>query len=155
MKPCENTAYADPIILDLLSEGSIRCISALPNMTRVEKTALISDWEIAKRHLDVCVAITHDGKNCSECSKCARTLLTLELLGKAENFSGLFDIEKYELIKQQYLATLIRQPNYVFNREIIQLAIERNIRLVSPASHLIILTKKYLSPIKQMIRSRL
>lgn len=45
---CENTAYADPVLLGLISCFGIRFISSLPSLTRVQKTELIASSSIAK-----------------------------------------------------------------------------------------------------------
>lgn len=87
--------FSDPYAIPLMESRNLKLISDGCQYTRSQKTELISDWEIAQRFLYVC-----SGKksiiNCCECIKCRRTLLPLEAMGKLEEFSGVFDIEKYK-----------------------------------------------------------
>lgn len=90
----------DPLLLPLLSTESLRCHSAGAAYSRVEKTLIVSKMEVAKEYLDVCV-IGHP--NCSGCFKCARTLLTLDLLGCLEDFTEVFNLTKYRQIRKGYI----------------------------------------------------
>jgi hypothetical protein len=60
--------------------------------TRVEKTSAIADNELAQKYLDVCFCFN----NCGECTKCIRTLVTLDIIGKLDSFSRVFDIERFK-----------------------------------------------------------
>ena len=60
---------------------------------RVDKLKKIVDWDIAQKYLDVCWRNT---PNCGICDKCLRTLLPLEILGKLDKFSRVFNIEQYK-----------------------------------------------------------
>jgi hypothetical protein len=62
-------------------------------LTRVEKTRRIAELEAAQRHLDVCTQL--GDTNCTLCEKCLRTLLTLDLLGKADTFQTRFDLDEF------------------------------------------------------------
>jgi hypothetical protein len=53
--------------------------------SRLEKTRLIADWEIALRNVRVCnhpKQIKPEALNCGRCEKCLRTRLALRVLGK-------------------------------------------------------------------------
>lgn len=130
--PCENTAYADPVLLGLLSCSAMRFISALPSLTRVQKTELIAPSSIAKRHLNVCVRPIQGACNCSQCKKCARTLLTLQLLDRLNGFEQVFDLPSFTQIKSRFIAEITKNPGYPFNREILELAAEKGVNLVDP-----------------------
>jgi hypothetical protein len=52
-----------------------------------------------------------DAHNCSVCFKCARTLLTLELLGHLTSFNKVFD-RQYSRIREGYVAH-VRQARRV------------------------------------------
>jgi hypothetical protein len=60
------------------------------NLSRLEKTKLISDWDIVRTNLCVCNDVTQSyqvGKlNCGKCEKCIRTKIGLEALGVLEQF---------------------------------------------------------------------
>ncbi len=66
---------------------------------------MITDLPIAHKYLNVCV--NYDPKflteNCGECTKCLRTALSLEILGKLDLFSSVFDVAKIRKILPNYL----------------------------------------------------
>ena len=86
--------FCESQLVPLLQTEHTRLIMDGCQYTRSQKTENIADWDIAQRHLNVCVNTT-DGKNCSMCSKCMRTLVPLEAMGKLEKFSGVFDLQVY------------------------------------------------------------
>ena len=88
----EIDGYAQHFILPLISTQNMEFISEGYQYTRNQKVEHIADWDIAHEHLDVCFDYH---PNCSECSKCVRTLQPIEALGRLEDFSQVFDIEKY------------------------------------------------------------
>lgn len=52
--------------------------------TRLDKTRLLSDWDVALQNLRVCnqsVLYNQDNINCGHCEKCIRTMLALMALG--------------------------------------------------------------------------
>ena len=71
---------ADPLSLPVLSTDILDLVSTGSERTRVEKTIQLAEFPITHETLDVCLKETANG-NCSECSKCLRTQLTLELAG--------------------------------------------------------------------------
>ena len=94
---------------------------------RVDKTKNIVDWEIAQKYLNVCWRYTPDGSNCGKCPKCFRTILTLEILGKLEKFSNVFDIEAYKKDSMNYkIYSVMHADEEVFFKEIVDLAKEMN-----------------------------
>lgn len=80
---CSSAGWPDFFDLSL-SEGSehyesllCQCLSTencsfmlSDYVTRIEKTKAISNWDVARKHLDVCFNFN----NCGHCSKCYRTL---------------------------------------------------------------------------------
>lgn len=63
---------------------------------RAEKLERFCEWEFAQKHLNVCIHPLEGGYNCSVCTKCLRTLLPLEAMGKLDNFSQVFDLKVYK-----------------------------------------------------------
>lgn len=73
---------------------------------RPEKTRAISDLPSARKFLNVCL-FPLANNNCGKCEKCRRTLLTLDMAGRLENFREVFDIDEYlktRLVSLRYLA---------------------------------------------------
>ena len=96
--------------------------------SRVDKTKRLADWDIAQRYLNVClIQKGSDSTNCGECSKCLRTLLALEIMGKLENFSQVFDLDKYKEKSFWYRCKVLANVDKdIFCRELFDLAEENN-----------------------------
>lgn len=87
--------FGDPIVIPLLRSKGFELISDGCQYDRTEKTERIVDWEITKKHLNVCCH--NDNKeNCSVCGKCIRTLLALEAMDKLDDYKDLFNIVAYK-----------------------------------------------------------
>lgn len=87
--------YCEDYMPHLISTERFELVIDGCQYTRAEKTERISEWEIAQRYLNVCVAPVDHAKNCSYCHKCMWTLIPLEAMGKLDKFKGVFDIDKY------------------------------------------------------------
>ncbi len=117
-------AYIDPLALPLLSTEGLEVIPAGGQHTRVEKTAIVADFAYSHQWLNVCVAANRID-NCSVCGKCGRTLLTLELLGRTEAYSEVFDLEKWKAARSWYVAEHIlnkKKRHDPLSTEILELA---------------------------------
>jgi hypothetical protein len=77
----------------------------------VEKTRRLAKIPGANRWLNVCVAPSPDGKNCSTCKKCCRTLLTLEILGLLDDFKQVFSLDKWAGVRNRYLIWMLGDKN--------------------------------------------
>lgn len=96
--------HYDIFNMSMLSTETLNFFSTCPYHTRVDKTKIVSIFEPAYKYLNVCI---RDGENCGECEKCVRTLFTLELLGKLENFSSIFNLENYYKQRSNYIAKVL------------------------------------------------
>jgi hypothetical protein len=130
-------AYCDPILLPLVSTESLEALSVGSEYSRVEKTAIVTDFAPARGTLDVCIRGQHTGKltNCSTCKKCLRTLATLDILGKLENHAADFDLALYQRQRNIHLAKLLSSSDSL-SREVVDLARERAYR-IPMSSHLL------------------
>ena len=99
----KDTAYYDLLSLQCLSTHNLRLYSEGATEDRLQKTSVIVDDKLAQKYLHVCWT---KGYNCSTCSKCRRTLLTLDILGKLDNFRECFDIDYYKMHRNEYLEWL-------------------------------------------------
>jgi hypothetical protein len=93
ISPWGSTPQTDP----LLSTSKTEIIHYGADFTRVQKTEEVAKNEIALRTLKVCGNSRSD-MNCSNCSKCYRTMINLELIG-ALNKCPRFSKEKFEIGK--------------------------------------------------------
>lgn len=92
------SAFCESYMIPLFSTRKIELVIDGCQYERGVKTAKLADWAFARKHLNPCSVHSQDSDNphnCSKCGKCLRTMLTLEILGKLDDFSGVFDIETY------------------------------------------------------------
>ncbi len=89
-------AFADTIILPLLSTDSMTLRSTGSAYSRAEKTREILSIPRIGERLDVCVNHGHKGAkiNCGVCWKCCRIELTLEAFGALRQFEPVFDLAR-------------------------------------------------------------
>ena len=120
--PTNDIAYTDPATVHLLSTESLEFISVGSQYSRVEKAMKVSELESSYRWLNVCWFPDTRGTNCSICSKCCRTLLSLEILGKLENYRNVFDLDKYRKVRNGYVRHVLRNRNNPLNREMLEYA---------------------------------
>lgn len=120
----EDSAHYDLLSLQCFSHAGLKIFSEGGEKTRLEKTKNIADFKIAKKYLHVC---TSKSTNCGLCSKCRRTLVTLDLLNKLEDFYQVFDIEYYKKNKKLYYKWLCSQyiNNDTMNKPVYQEMMKR------------------------------
>jgi hypothetical protein len=153
VKRSVTTGYTDPVILPLLSASGVSCVSANAHLTRVEKTELIADWHLAHRWLDVCVRSADDGRNCSTCRKCCRTILTLELLGKLDAFQDRFDLARYRSVRATFVANLLDTHSDPYVREILALADRSGVKLAPRPRPFEVLSRRWIAGSSRLLRS--
>ncbi len=82
--------YESLLCFSLSTEGTEFILSDYDS--RLDKTIAIADHDYAQRYLDVCFRF----KNCGTCSKCLRTLVILDIVGKIDLFGAVFDIDSFK-----------------------------------------------------------
>ena len=109
--------------LDLVDDGNLYDRSA--------KTELVAGYPPAAKYLNVCYGHDTLDTNCSVCPKCARTLLTLEILGRLDAFGGVFDIPRYkrEVRRRLIAETVVGERRNLFAKHLMDLARERGVDL--------------------------
>ncbi len=115
--------YAIPC---LLPQGA-RVIFVGLDATRVEKTKAIADWTLCHTSLDVCVNASYQAQlspgqplNCGSCTKCARTILTLQHFGLLDRFETQFDLGVFRSSPPALLKKLKDHPE-LLNDEVTRL----------------------------------
>lgn len=122
--------FSGSYLLPLVQTESLRLIYDGAQYRRTEKTQNIADWDIARKHLNVCVAGKSTAENCSICPKCFRTLIALESLGKLEDFSEVFDLGKYKKTRFHNLCTaLVHSKKECFDADNIAFAKQHGVKL--------------------------
>ena len=80
-----------PVLDPHYSGRDMRIWHANETLSRLEKTALVADWDVALNHMRVCNHVKRyqpDTFNCGRCEKCVRTMLGLLALGKLHESSA-------------------------------------------------------------------
>lgn len=103
-------AAMDPMAIHLLSTESTQSQVVGCQYSRIAKTQIVSAYPLSYDFLTVCVQPEEERPNCSVCWKCARTQLTLEMLGALKNYQKVFDLARYHSIRSGYIADLRDSP---------------------------------------------
>ena len=118
----KDSAEYELLLFDCLSTPSMRLYSEGSTVTRFKKIEALADYPIARRHLFSCA---FSGENCGRCEKCTRNLLSLDLLGKLDQFSKVYDIDFYKSHRARYINYLyINRKDHYFE-ELYGLFMER------------------------------
>ncbi|MFC3886042.1 hypothetical protein ACFOU2_22205 [Bacillus songklensis] len=97
-------ACSDIFNLNMLSTENTSLFSSCANYTRVDKTRMVAKFEPSYKYLNVC---TKDKFNCGKCSKCLRTLLTLEIIGAIDKYAAVFPLDVYRKKRPKYIAKVL------------------------------------------------
>jgi hypothetical protein len=111
IKSSNSMGQSDPCTVHLLSTELTECIASGSQHTRTEKTKRVAKVQSSRNWLNVCVRPTNEGKNCSTCWKCNRTLMTLEIIGEIDNYSRVFDLQKWRWSRKWYIPEVILMKN--------------------------------------------
>ncbi len=89
--------------LAVLSTNNTTFYTTGGDVSRYNKVKKLVEWTPSYNYLNVCNSYSH---NCSEreCVKCCRTIIELDALNALDKYKSVFDIEKYEAHKNEYLA---------------------------------------------------
>lgn len=101
-------AAADTMLLPLTTTAAMTVSSANSGMSRVEKTlGLVGRPEAV--FLDVCTSFNWEGpRNCGQCDKCMRTMLTLEIAGHLSEFTArVFPEQPYREHRDDYIVRML------------------------------------------------
>ncbi|MGD1922434.1 MAG: hypothetical protein ACFCAD_28215 [Pleurocapsa sp.] len=111
-----------PLLDPLYSTTSLRIRHENAALSRLEKTQLVGDWDVALKHLRVCnekESYRQGNYNCGNCEKCVRTMtafLSLNLLDRIATFKEK-DVSKEKLVDTCYLSDSYEENCY---RELIE-----------------------------------
>lgn len=94
-------ALYDLLSLQVFSTRGLSFFSEGAAKTRFEKTIDVANYVPAKKYLHVCTR--DDGPCCNTCEKCCRTIMTLDAIGKLDEFKAIFDVAYYRRNRAWYL----------------------------------------------------
>ena len=134
----EGSEHYETLLCNAFSTESLQFIIS-DYATRLEKTIALADDQLAMEYLDVCFNFN----NCGTCDKCYRTLVTLDVLGKIESFSNVFDINAFKANRDSAYLWLLRtkdssrtDDNAVFAREIYNYIVKNDISIPAKAQEI-------------------
>ena len=144
-------SYSESYLLHLISTERFELVIDGCQYKRTEKIERISDWNIAQKYLNVCVDPIENAHNCSCCSKCMRTEIVLDAMGKLDKFKQIFDIEKYHKENKLFKCKAKRDYNKdPFETEIVDYAKEHNYKM---PSRLFIRTKVFIYRARRKLKT--
>ncbi len=111
-----------PLLDPLYSTTSLQIRHENAALSRLEKTQLVGEWDIALKHLRVCnekESYSEGNYNCGNCEKCVRTMTAFLSLGLLEQVSTFKDkdVSKEKLVNTCYLSNNYEENCY---RELIR-----------------------------------
>lgn len=138
----EGSQHYEALLCQCLSTESLSFILS-DYATRVEKTITISDNKLAQQYLDVCFCFN----SCGKCSKCIRTLVTLDIIGKVDRFCEIFNVDFFKKHRAEAYFEILKtkdgdekDDNAVFAKDLYRIGKERGV--IPDASY--IMYKQYL-----------
>ena len=107
-----------PLIDPLYSNTDLQIHHENVALSRLEKTKLVGEWDVALKHLRVCnekESYSQGNYNCGKCEKCVRTMTALLSLGLLEQTATFRekDISKKLLLETCYLSDSYEENCYV------------------------------------------
>ena len=111
-----------PLLDPLYSTTNLRVRHENAALSRLEKTKLVGEWDVALKHLRVCnekESYSQGNYNCGKCEKCVRTMtafLSLGLLDRITTFKEK-NVSKEKLVNTCYLSDSYEENCY---RELIK-----------------------------------
>ena len=127
----DDIAYFDLLSVQCVSNENTTFYSTGSEVTRLEKTAYITDFAVTHKYLNVCWYYLY---NCSKCDKCRRTMLGLYSLGKLDLYGEVFDVNYFHQNIDEYLGYMLFEVNkeklkhHGYYNEIYQYLIQQDIK---------------------------
>lgn len=125
----EGSQHYEALLCQCLSTESLEFILS-DYATRLEKTIAIADDKLAQKYLDVCFCFN----SCGKCSKCIRTLVTLDIIGKVDQFREIFDVDDFKKHKAEAYFEILKtkdgdakEDNAVFAKDLYRMATSKGL----------------------------
>lgn len=122
-------------IMPLLSTNSLELIEDGEKYnSRTEKIERIISNPLVREHIRVCSGAFEIGKDCGRCKKCKRFLLTIEIMGKLDEFKDHFDLDYYRKHMFAHKCTVVKlavDTDDLFAQDLVELAKKYNYKMPS------------------------
>lgn len=145
--------FGDPLLIPLAHSEKLELVSDGGQYKRSEKLELIADWPISKKYLNVCCK---DDKveNCSVCHKCIRTLLPLEAMGLLDEYSSVFDLNKYKKLSFKAKCRMATENRFVaFQTDNYEFCKKNGMKIPNVVAHLYFFPEYFVRGIRKIKRT--
>ena len=127
MSSTEYDSITNIINYHLLETENLEIIVDGTQYKRSEKTEKLLRYPPFMKYVNVCVGSWASAKNCSVCHKCMRTQLTLDILGRLEDFDSVFFLDKFRKKRFAYKCqTVVQRNNEIYAFDNCELAKKMN-----------------------------
>ena len=106
------------------------------DVSRLEKTKLLSNSELARNYLSAC--FNNQFTNCSWCSKCIRTMIGLDLSGNFDRFYKVFNVDEYRKETDKYIHYAVLHKDESFFKELYDEICVKYPNEVEKVSHIVL-----------------
>jgi hypothetical protein len=96
---------ADIFNLSMVSTDTLTFYSSGGEVGRTDKIAYFAADPFIQKHLKVCNY--NMDVNCSTCEKCLRTMTSLDMIGRLNDYHAVFRLDEYKKRKNKYHATVL------------------------------------------------
>lgn len=105
----------DEMALPMLATESFKVKPSGSQYERTEKLLMAAQAPVTYELLDICMKPWNSdgGVNCSDCTKCLRVQLALEVLGKLDCYAKVFDLRKHRRLRSLQIAELLRDDEEI------------------------------------------
>lgn len=124
-----DSAKYEPFVVTQLSTESVELISSDMEKSRSDKVRYIMDDPLVKKNITVCLKEqsinngkmvrdnTNDYRNCGCCEKCLRTMLQLDIYGRLNDYSDVFDLSGWPKLKIGFISKVLalKDKNLMYN----------------------------------------
>lgn len=124
-KEIQDMSSIEAMVLYTMQQSDFGALIYGLNTERIEKTRAIHTAPIVQQHLNVCtnwryqISADRTVINCGRCSKCARTMLTLEALGSLQHYGRSFELADFAQGRAALLSRL-KESHYRIDHSVIE-----------------------------------
>lgn len=116
-----DAAYYDLLNVHCFTTPNTTFYSSGVEATRMEKVKFITNAAFTYKNLSVCLSVDQTKGNCGRCAKCTRTMAELEVIGKLDLYSDVFDVQAFRADPGYHWGyVLLKSRNDLFCREILE-----------------------------------
>jgi hypothetical protein len=101
------------LLINTFSTPDFHILDGGATMDRPAKVKAISSFPITYKYLNVCLNPA-EPTNCSQCSKCIRTLLNLDMAGTLDLYRDSFDVDGFLAHRNEHMKYLVEHKTHIY-----------------------------------------